>query len=118
MAATEGRRTRPGGAAFTRTSYSTSYASTNIGPPLGPIAANFGSDKVGYAVGAGAEWMATQNWLVRAEYLYYRFDGSSTSSPIIACTGCAIGTNTGDLQFHTVRVGLSYKFGGPVVAKY
>jgi outer membrane immunogenic protein len=112
-----------GGAAFTRTSYSTAYTSVGVIPPIGPLAANFASDKVGFAVGGGLEWMFSRNWLVRAEYLYYRFEGAQNSMAFVAgtCTaavGCAFKTNTGDLEFHTVRVGLSYKFGGPVVAKY
>jgi outer membrane immunogenic protein len=109
-----------GGAAFTRTNYSDTYTSMNIAPPLNPVNANFSSNKVGFAVGAGAEWMATQNWVLRAEYLYYRFDGSSTSTPITAggCAGCAITTNAGALEFQTGRVGLAYKFEGPAVTKY
>jgi outer membrane immunogenic protein len=106
-----------GGAAFTRTNYSaTSVPSANVLPQLNPVNANFSSSKVGFAVGAGAEWMATRNWVVRAEYLYYRFDGSSTATAITAggcaTAGCAITTNIGSLEFQTARVGLSYKFGG------
>jgi outer membrane immunogenic protein len=112
-----------GGAAFTRTSYSTAYTSVGVVPAIGPLAANFSSDKVGFAVGGGLEWMVSPNWLLRAEYLYYRFEGTQNSMAVVSgtCTaavGCAFNTNTGDLEFHTARVGVSYKFGGPVVAKY
>ena len=112
-----------GGAAFTRTSYNTAYTSVGVAPAIGPLVANFSSDKVGFAVGGGAEWAVSPNWLLRAEYLYYRFDGAQSSMAVVAgscvaATGCAFVTNTGDLEFHTARVGLSYKFGGPVVARY
>lgn len=31
---------------------------------------------LGWVIGAGAEWMATSNFLVRAEYLYYAIDSA------------------------------------------
>ena len=110
-----------GGAAWTQTSYTTTFSAA----PLGTSAIDTGSfnqNKVGFAVGGGLEWMATRNWLLRAEYLYYRFDASSGNLPVIGpgCTPatCSFGSSSGALQFQTVRVGVSYKFGGPVVAKY
>jgi outer membrane immunogenic protein len=113
-----------GGAAFTHTDYSLNLVTTPDsfnGVPSSSI--GFGQDKVGYAIGVGAEWMATQNWILRLEYLHYAFRGSSGSLPIVgdtctAAVNCRLVASTSDLNFDSVRVGVSYKWGGPVVAKY
>ena len=104
-----------GGVAFTDTNYGANFRGGSILAPLLPNASGtFGGTKVGFAVGGGAEWMLTQHWLLRAEYLYYNFDGSSISLPITAgtCTPglCSLRSNSVDLDFHTVRAGLSYKW--------
>jgi outer membrane immunogenic protein len=85
--------------------------------------AGFNNNQVGYAVGVGGEWMISQNWILRAEYLHYGFQGSSGTLPIVGdtCTGaanCSFVVNTSDRNIDTARVGIAYKFGGPVVAKY
>ena len=104
-----------GGVAFTDTNYRANFRGGSILVPLLPNASGaFGGTEVGFAVGGGAEWMLTPNWLLRAEYLYYNFDGGSVSMPITAgtCTPglCSFRSASGDLEFHTVRAGLSYKW--------
>jgi outer membrane immunogenic protein len=84
-----------------------------------PTCATFSSreTRTGYAVGGGVDWAPwSNNWVVRAEYLYYHFGGDAFN----AFTGGTLSTTfyLGDLDIHTARIGLSYKFGGPVVAKY
>jgi outer membrane immunogenic protein len=80
-----------------------------------------GSDdttKVGWTVGAGAEWMFARNWSIGAEYLYVDL-GSST---ITLAPAGGFFFNTSTVRFedreHIARVKLNYHFGGPVVAKY
>jgi outer membrane immunogenic protein len=115
-----------GGVAFTRTNYTATDTGVNgmFGAPIGSTIA-FNQDKIGGVVGAGLEWMLTQNWLLRAEYLHYGFDGTTANLPLVSAGrgGCAPGqcswnVRWGDLGIDTGRIGLSYKFGGPVVAKY
>jgi outer membrane immunogenic protein len=67
--------------------------------------------------------MISPNWILRAEYLHYGFKGSSGTIAVVAdsCTAavnCRFVVNTSDRNIETARVGISYKFGGPVVAKY
>jgi outer membrane immunogenic protein len=75
-----------GGAAWQNIDYS---AQTTIGPGvfnpvlgLGALQSNFthNTTKTGWVVGAGAEWMATTNILLRVEYLYYGIDSGTTGS--------------------------------------
>ncbi len=81
------------------------------------------STKVGWTVGAGAEYGFTRNITAKLEYLYYDLGSSShLGTPNFAAgAGLATGasfTNKGSI----VRAGINYKFdfGGPssVVAKY
>lgn len=55
--------------------------------------------KAGWTVGAGAEYALDTNWTVKTEYLYTDF-GRSTIMPDAG----------NDIAFHTVRIGLNYKF--------
>jgi outer membrane immunogenic protein len=78
---------------------------------------------VGWAAGAGAEWALTNNWSVKAEYLYLRFDAFSYASPLIAAAvpfapGYAWSTTITPRE-HVLRFGVNYKFDwGPVIARY
>jgi outer membrane immunogenic protein len=89
-------------------------------PAVGQSA--FGSNTqvdVGYTVGAGVEWAFNNNWSVKGEYLY--MDLGNRSVTAVGLTGTPV-TATLALrtheQYNIARVGLNYKWGGPVVAKY
>lgn len=69
---------------------------------------------VGWTLGGGLEWLLAPNWSLKGEYLYvdlgredYRFTGDNLIG------GGVFDTDSfpADLQFHTLRVGLNYKFG-------
>jgi outer membrane immunogenic protein len=114
-----------GGVAFTEAQYSIKVVSAAVGGLNGgpPTSIGFSQDKVGYAAGAGVEWMFAPNWIGRLEYMHYGFGGSNGVLPIVigtctAAVNCRFAASTSDLNINSVRVGLSYKFGAPVVAKY
>jgi len=79
--------------------------------------------QVGPVVGGGVEWAITNNWTVKAEYLYMRFDGFAYTSPLTAAAfpfapGYAWNTNITPRE-QVVRLGVNYLFNwGPVVARY
>jgi opacity protein-like surface antigen len=79
------------GMAFTSSSYTaTAGALPAVMQPVGATA-TFWDTKTGYMVGGGAEWMLTPNWLLRAEYLHYGFDSSSSSLPLVFATATEFG---------------------------
>jgi outer membrane immunogenic protein len=82
--------------------------------------ANFSTTKTGWVAGAGIEAMLTANWIVRAEYLHYDLGSINYTAifPASAGPGTQSATWSRSFQYETVRAGLSYKFGGPVVARY
>ncbi|MBN8941000.1 MAG: porin family protein [Rhizobiales bacterium] len=86
--------------------------------------ASFSNTKLGFAVGAGAEYAIASNWTIKAEYLYVNFGRVSTTSsnltaftPAIAFPGNAF-THSANLNSHIVRIGANYMFstGGPAIA--
>jgi outer membrane immunogenic protein len=81
------------------------------------------SNQFGWVAGGGVEWALNNNWSVKAEYLYLRFDGFAYSSPLTAAAapfapGYAWNTSV-TLREQVARIGVNYKFDwGPVVARY
>jgi outer membrane immunogenic protein len=84
-------------------------------------AASKSETRAGWTVGAGAEWMFASNWSVKAEYLYVDLGTTSyTSVNSVLNTAPTLATIAHDhhLTENIGRVGINYKFGGPVVARY
>lgn len=71
------------------------------GAPQGEI----NSLRVGFAVGAGAEYMVSRNWTVRFEAIYYDF-GSSRATDLTN-NGYVFPTRASQIQ---ARVGAAYRF--------
>jgi outer membrane immunogenic protein len=73
----------------------------------------------GIVAGGGLAYALTDNLIGKIEYSWYNFN--AYNRPALAATGL---TPNGQLSYTTnteysiVTVGLDYKFGGPVVAKY
>jgi outer membrane immunogenic protein len=113
-----------GGVAFTNV-----QASAHCGTlfPVGWCgqAANIGRtdtaslDRVGWTAGAGVEGMIAPNWLARIEYRYANY-GNNMSFTMLQGPASNIDAISGNLklQDQSVTVGIAYKFGGPVVARY
>jgi outer membrane immunogenic protein len=70
----------------------------------------------GWVVAAGVEWAFAGNWIGRVQYDHYDFGTKTYLVPALS----NVSDTRVSLTVDTVRVGLSYKFGGPgaVVAKY
>src|SRR5262249_33652553 len=114
-----------GGGAYSRLKYSANFLDTFY-PTNNTF--NFSSDAFGWVLGTGVEYKLTENWLLRGEFLHIEFDNFGGNG-LIACTAgvgaCAAGVPNSVVFRHDIkfredigRVALSYRFGGPVVAKY
>jgi len=97
----------------------TRTTATNIGIPatLGNFAGASSDTRAGWTAGAGIEWGFARNWTVKAEYLHV--DLGSTN---VTLTDPAFPTQSSVYRFRhefdTVKLGVNYLFGGPIVAKY
>jgi len=86
--------------------------------------ASMSQTRTGWTVGAGSEYALMNGWSVKAEYLYVDLGRQSTTSTNLVASVAPfvfpsnVYTHSVDLRTNIVRVGLNYKFGGPVVASY
>jgi outer membrane immunogenic protein len=86
-------------------------------------AGSFSDTRWGWTAGGGLEQAFASQWSVKFEYLYYDLGTASYTANEISPAFPAFAGNPNvriDTKFtgHIGRIGLNYKFGGPVVAKY
>jgi outer membrane immunogenic protein len=99
------------------------YGEVNTSAVIGAGAFGFNAHdtRVGYTVGAGVEGAIGGNWTAKLEYLYMDLGRTSGTflTTIPALGGGVLSYNySSRITDNIVRVGLNYKFGGPVIAKY
>jgi outer membrane immunogenic protein len=95
-----------GGYAFGDIQHTNTDATTNLVDKF-TVHAN------GLTAGAGFEYAITNNVIGKFEYRYYNFNGYNRPNP----PNGAIAYTT-ESTYSVVTIGLDFKFGGPVVAKY
>jgi len=96
------------GAAWADVNYSAS--ATVRATPAVTAATSFSSVRSGWVAGAGAEYMWSPQWLLRAEYLFYSFDGATATAPLSPNIAAPVVFTWDRLAISVVRVGASYKF--------
>jgi outer membrane immunogenic protein len=114
-----------GGIAFQNFSNSatcqTSVSDAVCGPTAIPIfaTATNSSTRTGWTAGVGIDAKIFANWMLRAEYRYSDF-GAWSNSLVLVSPGVSAVTVATNLKINTQigMIGIAYKFGGPVVAKY
>ena len=104
-----------GGLAVAQIKHSIGDTSTVFDPILfGPNGAD--EARAGYVVGAGVEMAVTDNVLVGLEYLYMDFGKTTVDVVCVVCCGSASAGTSIPLhleeQVQTIRLNLSWKFGG------
>jgi outer membrane immunogenic protein len=84
------------------------------------ISAAFSNDdtQVGWTVGAGLEASLGGNWTGKIEYLYLDLGRFHTTALLLANAPAVRAEFSSHITDHIARVGVNYRFGGPVVAKY
>jgi outer membrane immunogenic protein len=104
-----------GGLAYGGTNSSVSLLATPA--QAGNFAGSVNDTRFGWAAGAGVEWGITPNWTAKAEYLHVDL-GSSSVTMTDSQFPLAFATYSFHHQLDTVRVGVNYKWGGPILANY
>ena len=100
-----------GGVAFSDMGYTQAFSS----PVIGPVSGGFGVSKTrtGWTVGGGWEYIITNSWSVKAEYLHVRFssfDAVGVLVPLAGATQVIRGSVRESIDIG--RVGLNYRIGG------
>lgn len=67
----------------------------------------------GWTAGGGVEVGFWNNWSVKGEYLYAKYDSENYLATVVPG-----GLPSGELEIHTVKAGLNYRFGGPAVPRF
>jgi outer membrane immunogenic protein len=96
-----------GGYAFLN---STVQTTTAIGGFVVGPASNFS----GFTVGGGLEYKVTPQWSLKGEYMYFDF-GTKNST---LTGGAGVFPYANALTVQTLKFGVNYLFGGPVIAKF
>jgi outer membrane immunogenic protein len=100
-----------GGLGYANTRFS---ALTIVGglPALGATG-SYTTDRWGYAAGAGIEYGFTPNWSAKLEYMHYGF--GTVTAPVGTLDSNPVATR---LRVDTVKVGINYRWGGPIASTY
>jgi outer membrane immunogenic protein len=115
-----------GGAAWLNIrSSSTCSQSNGVGDCAGnvylPTTVAHATTRTGWTAGGGLEAMLAPNWIARAEYRYADFGTASfsdTRTSTLFGGSTAVASYDLRVRTHTALFGVSYLFGGPVVARY
>jgi outer membrane immunogenic protein len=119
-----------GGLAYGNVSATNTVNGTNITGAQGtntststPFTGSFGNSslRAGWTIGVGVEGVISGNWTAKIEYLYIDLGNISGSfvTPLTAPSGAfATSSFSSHITDNIVRVGVNYKFAGPVVARY
>jgi outer membrane immunogenic protein len=112
-----------GGVAFIDHAYSFNDSCIGAGAPGcggGFLVINRGSNtQATYAVGAGIEYAFNNNWSIKGEYLYLGTQKSySSSATSVAPAGVVFNNTNSDPGIHTGKIGINYRWDGPIVAKF
>lgn len=98
-----------GGAAFSRASYTESYA--DGAAPAGSGTITGSKSLIGWTIGTGWEHAFAEHWTFKLEYLYASFPTPNAAGVIADSAG---GTNpfhgSADLTIQTLRAGVNFKF--------
>lgn len=97
-----------GGLAYGNAQVSTTSTDTEAGVVESVWQGGKQSTKFGFTVGAGLEYALTNNWLIRAEYLYYNL-GSASALATIPVDPLYTQVNT-KIDGNIIRAAISYKF--------
>jgi outer membrane immunogenic protein len=96
-------------------------SNATIAPVTTGVSAAFpgvNSTNVGWTLGAGVEGVISGNWTARLEYLYVDLGRVNGSFATTIGTTNLVSNFSSHITDNILRVGVNYKFGGPVVAKY
>ena len=107
-----------GGWAFGSILHTNTNAPAFIVPP-GPVLAavdRFNAQVNGLTAGGGIAYAVTNNVIAKLEFRYYNFNTYSSRGTPFTVNGQL--PYTVESTYSTVTLGVDYKFGGPVVAKY
>jgi outer membrane immunogenic protein len=89
------------------------WARNELSGSFGPLSISDTQTHFGWTAGGGIEVALNYNWSVKAEYLFAHLGSENYFANIVPG-----GVASGDAEFHLIKGGINYRFGGPVTARY
>ena len=107
-----------GGFAYSK--FDRTYTQVDLSPPVLSETFTTNKTKWGWVGGFGTEWAWTQNWSIKSEVLYARFEqDEQTFTCTVFCPAPPQTRRFGHQDSVWVsRIGINYRFGGPVGMAY
>jgi outer membrane immunogenic protein len=106
-----------GGAAWMHTDHTFSVPAGFLAAPGTSVSSS--STTFGWLLGLGAEYAFSPNWSAFIEYDYIEFDKKNIALDFSAFVAApAIANIDVKNKLSVAKIGVNYKFGGPVVARY
>jgi outer membrane immunogenic protein len=105
-----------GGVALGEVDTNASFVRTPSFGTAATAAASASTTRVGWTIGAGAESVISGPWTAKVEYLYV--DLGTVGNTFTGVGANTTLTSNSHVTDNIGRVGINYRFGGPVVAKY
>jgi outer membrane immunogenic protein len=97
-----------GGLAVLGSEYSQTFHATGVAPAIAPSESQ---TTAGWTIGGGWEYAVTNNWSVKGEYLYARFENIAVNNRLFPGTAFTdVFNSKANVDFQTVRVGANYRF--------
>jgi outer membrane immunogenic protein len=81
-----------------------------VGCGIGTLSMSGHKTMFGWTAGGGVEWAYAANWTAKVEYAYFDFGKLDTTG---VSTFAERETQSIDVTAHTVKVGVSYRWGAP-----
>jgi outer membrane immunogenic protein len=101
---------------ITNTTLITLNGAPFIGPTTSLASGTANNIHGGWTVGGGSEWVLSGGWTAKLEYLFV--DLGTVSNTFAAAAPVPTVLASSHVRDNIVRIGLNYRFGGPVVARY
>ena len=109
-----------GGAAFGEVESNATITSTAtflFNAPFTTFASGTATNtRAGYTVGGGSEWVLSGPWTAKLEYLFV--DLGTVSNTFVGGGVVPTVVASSHVRDNIVRIGINYRFGGPVTASY
>ncbi|MBV8754325.1 MAG: porin family protein [Hyphomicrobiales bacterium] len=101
----------------TTNTVTTTLAGTSLGTTTAINSGTATATHAGWTVGGGSEWVLSGGWTGKLEYLFVDL-GTIGNSYVSNAGVVPTVVESSHVRDNIIRIGLNYRFGGPVVARY
>jgi outer membrane immunogenic protein len=105
-----------GGAAFGEVESNATITNTATGATLAIASGTATNTRAGWTAGGGSEWVLSGPWTAKLEYLFV--DLGTVTNTFVGGGAVPTVVASSHVRDNVIRIGINYRFGGPVTARY